>query len=67
MSSVRPRVDPYMRGKYNRNQTNSERVRLKVANQTGKRYVCAKCSSEFIVTKAGNGTVTCCNEPMSLK
>ena len=56
-----------MRGKYNRTQTDFERVLLKVANQTGKRYVCAKCSSEFIVTKAGNGSVTCCNEPMSLK
>ncbi|HIN06081.1 MAG TPA: hypothetical protein EYM65_07575 [Dehalococcoidia bacterium] len=38
-----------------------------MANQTGKRYICAKCASEFIVTKGGTGTVVCCSEPMGLK
>ena len=38
-----------------------------VANQTGKRYNCAKCGSEFIVTKGGEGTVICCSEPMQQK
>ena len=38
-----------------------------VANQTGKRYLCAKCGSEFIVTKGGNGVVHCCQQPMELK
>ena len=38
-----------------------------MANQVGKRYVCAKCSSEFVVTKAGNGTLVCYGEPMKLK
>ena len=38
-----------------------------VANQTGKRYLCAKCGSEFIVTKGGNGAVHCCQQPMELK
>jgi len=38
-----------------------------MANQIGKRYVCKKCGAEFIVTKAGAGTLTCCGEPMELK
>jgi hypothetical protein len=38
-----------------------------VANQTGKRYVCAQCKAEFIVTKGGTGSVGCCGEPMQLK
>lgn len=39
----------------------------KVANQVGKRYVCTKCGSEMIVTKGGNGTLSCCGQPMSPK
>jgi len=39
----------------------------KVANQVGKRYVCGKCGSEMIVTKGGNGTLSCCGQPMSPK
>ncbi|MBI4302512.1 MAG: desulfoferrodoxin [Chloroflexi bacterium] len=38
-----------------------------VANQAGKRYVCGKCGSEMIVTKAGDGNLACCGEPMKLK
>jgi desulfoferrodoxin-like iron-binding protein len=38
-----------------------------LANQTGKRYVCARCGSEFIVTKGGNGSMICCSEPMQIK
>ncbi|MBN1568582.1 MAG: desulfoferrodoxin FeS4 iron-binding domain-containing protein [Acidobacteria bacterium] len=38
-----------------------------MANQVGKRYKCAKCGAEVIVTRAGNGTVTCCGQPMELK
>lgn len=38
-----------------------------MANETGKRYVCAKCGSEFIVTKGGQGAVVCCNQPMQVK
>ncbi|MFC1910261.1 hypothetical protein ACFLXC_03065 [Chloroflexota bacterium] len=38
-----------------------------MANQAGKRYRCAKCNSEFIVTKPGNGTLSCCGQPMELK
>jgi len=38
-----------------------------LANQTGKRYVCSKCASEFIVTKGGDGAIACCQTPMELK
>lgn len=38
-----------------------------MANVVGKRYRCDKCSSEFIVTKGGNGTLVCCGQPMELK
>ncbi len=38
-----------------------------MANQIGKRYLCTKCGSEFIVTKAGNGTITCCGQLMEQK
>jgi len=45
----------------------SEEVRIEVANQIGKRYVCRKCGSEFIVTRGGGGTLSCCGQPMELK
>ena len=38
-----------------------------MANETGKRYLCATCGSELIVTKGGNGALKCCNQPMELK
>ncbi|MDD4859533.1 MAG: hypothetical protein PHR56_04945 [Dehalococcoidales bacterium] len=38
-----------------------------MANQVGKRYQCSVCGSEFIVTKAGAGTITCCGKPMEIK
>ena len=38
-----------------------------MANEMGKRYVCKKCGSEFIVTRPGNGTLTCCGQPMEIK
>ena len=38
-----------------------------MANQVGKRYICQKCGSELIVTKAGEGTITCCGQPMEQK
>jgi desulfoferrodoxin-like iron-binding protein len=38
-----------------------------MANQIGKRYRCDKCGTEFIVTKAGEGTVQCCAQPMEQK
>ena len=38
-----------------------------MANQLGKMYVCSKCGSQFIVTKAGDGTIKCCGQEMELK
>jgi hypothetical protein len=35
--------------------------------QTGKRYTCPKCGSEFIVTKGGDGELTCGDTPLELK
>jgi len=38
-----------------------------MANEMGKRYRCAKCGTELIVTRAGNGAVACCGQPMEKK
>jgi desulfoferrodoxin-like iron-binding protein len=38
-----------------------------MANQVGKRYKCAKCGAEVIVTRGGNGSAKCCGQPMELK
>jgi DNA-directed RNA polymerase subunit RPC12/RpoP len=38
-----------------------------MANQIGKRYRCAKCGAEFIVTRGGEGTICCHGEPMEQK
>ncbi len=38
-----------------------------MANETGKRYVCAQCGAEFIVTKGGGGAISCCGQAMSIK
>jgi desulfoferrodoxin-like iron-binding protein len=38
-----------------------------MATQVGKRYICGKCGAEVIVTRGGNGTVTCCGQPMEQK
>ncbi len=35
--------------------------------QTGKRYFCPNCEAEFIVTKGGEGTLTCGDTPLELK
>ncbi len=35
--------------------------------QTGKRYTCPKCGSEFIVTKGGEGELMCDDTPLELK
>ena len=33
----------------------------------GKRYRCATCSTEVLVTRPGQGTLVCCSEPMQPK
>ena len=34
-------------------------------NQLGKRYRCEVCGTEVLCTKAGEGTVTCCEKKMA--
>ena len=36
-----------------------------MANQLGKRYRCAKCGTEVLCTKAGQGEVICCDQAMN--
>ena len=38
-----------------------------MANETGKRYVCANCGSEMLVTRGGDGAISCCGQPMQLR
>lgn len=38
-----------------------------MANQTGKRYVCQSCGTEMLVTRGGEGTLSCCGQPMQLR
>ncbi len=38
-----------------------------MAAQTGKRYLCPTCGSEFIVTKGGEGALKCGDTPLELK
>lgn len=38
-----------------------------MANQMGKRYVCANCGSEMLVTRAGEGPLSCCGQAMELR
>jgi len=46
----------------------SDRKRgLGMPAQTGKRYTCPKCGSEFIVTKGGDGELSCEGTPLELK
>ena len=35
--------------------------------EQGKTYVCDICGQEVTVTKAGVGTLVCCDKPMELK
>jgi len=38
-----------------------------MANEVRKRYVCASCNSEMLVTRGGEGTLTCCGQPMQIR
>lgn len=38
-----------------------------MANEVGKRYKCEKCGAEFMVTKPGQGAISCCGQPMKKK
>ena len=49
---------------YNRSATNSGGW-TELANETGKRYFCETCGSEFVVTRGADGTISCCDKPMT--
>jgi desulfoferrodoxin-like iron-binding protein len=38
-----------------------------VSIQVGKRYFCEQCGSEMLVTRAGEGPLGCCGQPMQLR
>jgi len=38
-----------------------------LANQLGKRMTCSECGTQILVTKAGEGTVQCCEKDMELQ
>ena len=38
-----------------------------MANESGKRYSCKTCGSEFIVTTGGEGIMSCHGEPVQQK
>ena len=38
-----------------------------LATETGKRYSCSNCGSEFVVTRSGDGALNCCGRPMKKK
>jgi hypothetical protein len=37
-----------------------------MANQLGKRYVCAQCATQLLVVKPGSGSLECHGELMSV-
>lgn len=51
---------PYLGGCLGRYERN-------MANQMGKRYSCATCGAEVVVTKAGDGGLKCHDQPMAVK
>jgi len=36
-------------------------------NQLGKRFKCEVCDTEVLCTKAGDGTIICCDKEMALQ
>ena len=60
-------VDKKLGRNYNGVDTRSLKGGTDMANEMGKRYRCAKCGTELIVTRAGNGAVSCCGQPMERK
>ena len=37
-----------------------------MANELGKRYVCAECATQVLVSKPGTGELSCHGAPMAL-
>ena len=38
-----------------------------MAHKVGKRYVCTSCGAEFIITRAGEGEISCCGKQVAEK
>ena len=38
-----------------------------MAIELAKRYVCTECGGEYLVTRAGDGTLSCCEKTMKIK
>ena len=38
-----------------------------MANEVGKRHVCAHCPAQLLVTKSGEGELVCHQEPMTIE
>lgn len=38
-----------------------------MSNQLGKRYTCKECGAEVLCTKAGDGSIYCCQGDMDEK
>jgi ribosomal protein L37AE/L43A len=36
-------------------------------NEVRKRYVCSACNTEMLVTRGGEGTLSCCGQPMQIR
>ena len=62
-----PEVDKLARQNYNNPDNRDLKGGAHMANEMGKRYRCAKCGTELIVTRAGTGKVVCCKQPMEKK
>ena len=62
-----PQVDNPAEQNYNNPDNLISKGGVHMANEMGKRYRCAKCGTELIVTRAGTGKVVCCKQPMEKK
>jgi hypothetical protein len=71
VGTIRPKLTPFQTARYADHRRFKEAIHFreidKLANQVGKRYMCTKCNSEMIVTKAGEGDLGCCGQPMQQK
>ncbi len=67
MRRTKKGVDQDWAAGYNYKDLSTQEGGAKLANELGKRYFCEKCGTEFIVTKRGEGKLTCCGQPMTLK